>query len=265
MKYLFSFLLTAGYLLINALNPQRPQVWRSPEELVEIGFKRSRVVMMNEAHSGLQRCIRTRKIGQMILPTAHRLGVRYLAMEALWPPLAEEANRTRRLPEIGSSYLSQPEMRVFIQAALDLGWKLIPYEAERLQAPANLSEQDHTNWREEQQAHNLISALHELPANAKLLVWCGNGHHTKSVIQDWVPMGYQFKQLSGIDPFVIDQTVTVNFSGQSPDPQSLSDELVAKLSTLGGTAGFLIDEAPNPYRDHPGTDAILVSTQNELE
>jgi hypothetical protein len=27
--------------------------WRTPEELVEIGFSRARVVMMNEVHSGL--------------------------------------------------------------------------------------------------------------------------------------------------------------------------------------------------------------------
>jgi hypothetical protein len=34
--------------------------WRTPEELVEIGFSRARVVMMKEAHSGDERCVRTR-------------------------------------------------------------------------------------------------------------------------------------------------------------------------------------------------------------
>ena len=37
--------------------------WRTPEELVEIGFSRARVVMMNEAHSGDERCVRTREVG----------------------------------------------------------------------------------------------------------------------------------------------------------------------------------------------------------
>jgi hypothetical protein len=74
-------------------------IWRTPEELVEIGFERSRVVMMNEAHNGLERCIRTRDIGRRILPTALRLGVRHLAMEALVP--AELAGRAGRMENAG--------------------------------------------------------------------------------------------------------------------------------------------------------------------
>lgn len=46
--------------------------WCSPEELIHIGFTHSRVVLMNEAHNGLQRCIRARQIGQRIISTAHR-------------------------------------------------------------------------------------------------------------------------------------------------------------------------------------------------
>ncbi len=39
--------------------------WRTPEELVEIGFSRARVVMMNEAHSGLDPLMK-----QKVLPIA---------------------------------------------------------------------------------------------------------------------------------------------------------------------------------------------------
>lgn len=47
--------------------------WRSPEELIHIGFTHSsHVVLMNEAYNGLQRCIRVRQIGQRIISTAHR-------------------------------------------------------------------------------------------------------------------------------------------------------------------------------------------------
>jgi hypothetical protein len=42
-----------------------------PEELIYIDFTDSRVVLMNEAHNGLQRCIRARQIRQRIIPTAH--------------------------------------------------------------------------------------------------------------------------------------------------------------------------------------------------
>jgi len=116
-------------------------IWRSPEEIVEIGFQRSRVVMMNEAHSEIKRCIRTRQIGKRILPVAYQAGVRHLAMEALQVPfIAESSNASRIAPDDGKVYLSQPEMKDFIQTALDLGWTLVCYEAHpsyKLGAPFN--------------------------------------------------------------------------------------------------------------------------------
>ena len=81
------------------MQPQSSQIWRSPEEIVEIGFQRSSVVMMNEAHDGDKRCVRTRQIGQRILLVAHASGVRHLAMEALPTNFAEECNSTRRVPD----------------------------------------------------------------------------------------------------------------------------------------------------------------------
>src|SRR4030095_12459992 len=48
--------------------------WRTPQELVEEGFRRGRVVMLNEAHNGLTRCVRTRRVGRQVLPSAHAMG-----------------------------------------------------------------------------------------------------------------------------------------------------------------------------------------------
>jgi hypothetical protein len=39
-------------------------IWRAPEVLVTIGFARSRVVILNEAHHGLLQCVRTREVGR---------------------------------------------------------------------------------------------------------------------------------------------------------------------------------------------------------
>src|SRR5215475_10111891 len=111
------------------MQSQYDTIWRSPEEIIEIGFQRSQIVMMNEAHSDLQRCIRTRQFGKRILPVAHNAGVQHLAMEALFPLFAEQCNKARSVSGGELGYLSQPEMRDFIQAALDLGWNLVPYEA----------------------------------------------------------------------------------------------------------------------------------------
>ena len=258
------------------MDNSQPSSWRSVEELVEIGFQRSRVVMMNEAHAGDLRCIRTRVIGQRILPTAYKMGARFLAMEALWPEITEEANRTRWLREVSNrSYLVQPEMRAFIQTALDLHWTLVPYEADFSLQPLDLPKWSQINWREDVQAHNLIAYLQSMHGDTKLLVWCGNSHHAKMIIPsqpddpedgEWIAMGYQFKALSGIDPFVIDQIRTVHF----PDfarrgMEEWLNEVTPQLSSFGGTAGFLAGDAPACFHTSSAEDAYIVSLDNKME
>lgn len=268
--------------------------WRTPSELVQLGFERSRVVMMNEAHHGLSRCVRTRQVGQQILPAAHEGGCRYLAMEALHPPFTEQANTSRQLPAAPATtgYLGQPEMQAFIQAALDLGWTLIEYEAdlggllkERFDIDLDLSAEmteatrrkleavsaftmsmEVTNWREEQQARRLNDALVWLPAGSKMLVWCGNGHLNIRPSDGWTPMGWWFGSLSGQAAFSIDQTATVEF----PMRASRRDEWLPfrdELLQRGGTAGVLVKDVPDPYRQmaqHSGVDALLLSVDNAL-
>ena len=247
-----------------------PTRWRVAEELVEIGFGRSRVVMMNEAHNALRRSIRTRKIGRCVIPAAARVGVRHLAMEALSPSFAEEANRTRVVPEARTAgYLSQPEMRELIKAALDCGWTLIPYEADLSKRPSHLARlsPEETNWREEEQARRLGEALDSLTAEARLFVWCGNGHLTKVPAQDWLPMGYQFERIVGIEPFAIDQVRTVDFTPGRPTPWAKwTSGYTSILESFGGTVGFLRGEEPAdwPTPGRTDVDAFLLSTDNAL-
>jgi len=62
--------------------------WLTAEDLVREGFRRSRVVIMNEAHDGHRRCVRTRTVGRRVLPAAMESGARVLAMEAWGLPAA---------------------------------------------------------------------------------------------------------------------------------------------------------------------------------
>jgi hypothetical protein len=142
------------------------------------------------------------------------MGVRHLAMEALRPGDAQATNTSRRPPDTADGYLAQPDMRALIQAALELGWTLWPYEADFDHAPAALVQQGlmsqaFSNWREAEQARNLAAVLAGLAASDRLLVWCGNGHASKVAGEDWSSMGYQFAALVAEGAFVIDQTVTV--------------------------------------------------------
>jgi hypothetical protein len=240
-----------------------PKRWRTPEELVEIGFARSRVVMVNEAHNGLLRSVSCRRIGARLLPAAHAAGVRHLAMEALYPKFAAWANTRRIVPRPSTmmrGYLAQPEMLDLIAAALELGWTLVPYEADdRLQPSPGFAHRswEHTNWREDEQAKNLAGALAGID---KLLVWCGNGHHSKRRGDEWIPMGVHFIERAGFEAFAIDQTRAIRFDDK---PRRLADWADAFADQIGEGAGFLVDERPEGWPD-VGADAFIVSTEHDL-
>lgn len=123
---------------------------------------------------------------------------------------------------------------------------------------------EYTNWRELEQARNLLATLKSLPADGKLLVWCGNGHLEKSPLGDWIPMGYQFTQLSGLNPFAIDQTLTVEFSTADSFGSDLVRQHGDELRRRNRTAGFIKEEGPDNLRDR-SSNALILSLDNKLE
>src|SRR5215468_12320334 len=146
--------------------------WHSVEELTRWGFAHAPVVMANEAHDGLRRCVRTRRVGVRMVRAAHEAGVRRLAMEALpWQPDGTPGP-FRDIPEQGG-YLEQPDMRTLMTAALDLGWTLWAYEAvidvRADRDPAEFATMEFTNWREREQAQNLCRVLAERPGEPVLV------------------------------------------------------------------------------------------------
>ncbi len=130
---------------------------------------------------------------------------------------------------------------------------------------AELLSPEFTNWREGEQAKNLCRLVADAPGEP-LLVWCGNSHASKSADSYWVPMGRHFATMSGIQQFVIDQTVTVDFTGHGLRPWAaqLLAELSDTLTAHGGTIGVLRDRAPPPLDCWPGVDAVVISTENML-
>jgi hypothetical protein len=49
--------------------------WCSVEDLVRWAFAHAPVVMANEAHSGLARCVRTREVGVRMIRAAYEVGI----------------------------------------------------------------------------------------------------------------------------------------------------------------------------------------------
>jgi hypothetical protein len=175
--------------------------WCSVEELTRWGFAHAPVVMANEAHNGLARCIRTRGVGVRVIGAAHRGGVRHLAMEALPRPEDGTPGPIRAVPPAPGGYLAQPDMRRLITTALELGWTLWACEAgvQSAGGPAQLLTVEFTSWREREQAQNLCQILAEEPAQP-LLVWSGNGHAVKEASGGRVPVGHHFTALPASIP-----------------------------------------------------------------
>jgi len=240
--------------------------WLTIEDLAGVAFEGSRVVMANEAHAGMRRCVRTRRVGVRLVRAAHALGVRDLAMEALEAPPPGHPVAMTEVPQVGGGYLAQPDMRELTGTARALGWRLWPYEdrtpPELLAEPESLLTMEYTNRREREQALNLAVITEQVD---RLLVWCGNGHATRSVVDDWVPMGYQYVRTTGQRPYVVDQTATVNWRGEADHlPAGALDTLRRDLAPHGGTAAVLTADAPEPLRALEA-DALVLSVDNDLE
>ena len=239
--------------------------WLTVEDLAGVAFGASPVVMANEAHDGWRRCVRARRVGVRLVRAAHALGVRDLAMEALPAPPPREPVAVTTLPPVGGAYLAQPDMRELVGTALDLGWRLWSYEAgtppELLADPEQLLTQEHTNWREREQALNLAVVADRVPS---LLVWCGNGHATRHVSGDWTPMGYRYVEATGRRPYVIDQTVTVNWNDEEQYlPDGVLEGLRRELAPYGGTAAVLREDADERLRQWDA-DAFVLSVDNAM-
>ena len=240
--------------------------WLTIEELAKVAFGTQPVVMANEAHDGMRRCVRTRRVGLRLVRAAHELGVRDLAMEALPAPVPGAPESWIELPPVEGGYLAQPDMRELARTALGHGWRLWSYEErtppDLLAHPDQLLTMEFTNRREREQALNLAELASRLPM---LLVWCGNGHATRLVVADWVPMGHQFVHITGRQPYVIDQTVTVNWNDEhSYLPDGAVEWLERELAPYGGTAAVKHDDAPEQLLQHDA-DAFVLSVDNRLE
>jgi hypothetical protein len=159
-----------------------------------------------------------------------------------------------------------------IAEALALGWNLVAYECDFSRWQGESGTAEFANWRDAEEARNLTEFLARSPADLKLMVWCGNSHQRKTPQRypglrgsTWIRLGQRFRELSGIDPFVIDQSVTVEYRWRRSPRRNDVKRYRTELSELGGTGGFLRNEDPDPrWRDDMSADAWLLSLHNSM-
>ena len=152
-------------------------------------MSKHRIVIMNEQHWQPKH----RYLGNLLLKNLYDNGFRYLAVEAVSENSDSLNNRKYPLQETGF-YTREPQFGNFIRNALSMGFKIISYD-------------DYTSKdRELGQAENICNNILKTDSTAKIFVWAGVAHIFKDKSQT-PKMGYYLKEMTGIDPYVIEETI----------------------------------------------------------
>lgn len=176
-------------------------------EAISSAADKRQVVMINEEHdTPLHRAFTAR-----LLPALYKKGFRYLAAETLDEDDAERLNR-RGYPVTRKSgfYSDDPVFGEMLRLAVKLGFKLVPYEHKPPQECVEQPDKPNfcQNERERGQAQNLFDRIFKDDPQAKVLVHVGRGHNQKLKFDDWAMMGWHFEQITGIEPFSINQMMS---------------------------------------------------------
>ncbi len=176
-----------------------------------------KVVLMNEAHWQSKH----RYLGNLLLDYFYRIGFRYIALECVEEN--QDSLNIRKFPlQESGYYIKDPAMGNLIRNALQIGFKVIPYDN---------FESKGTYDREFGGAKNIYDRIFAKDPNAKALIWAGFGSHiSKSPQQRW--MGFYLDSLVGGGVFSIDQTKmrSRNFKLSSPHYLALEKVIQDSLS-----------------------------------
>lgn len=170
---------------------------------------RARVIMINERHHAAS----DRLLTLRLLPVLYGKGFRYFSAEAISErdsKLNERPYPVEGLTTVGS-YTQEPVYAEMIREARRLGFTIVPYEMSAAQGrggPASGESRD--QFRDRIQASNLYRRIFRKDPNARVLVHAGYSHVEESVRDvphNWKKMAMFFRELTGIDPFTVDQTI----------------------------------------------------------
>jgi hypothetical protein len=144
------------------------------------------IVIINEAHDR----IAPRAFIFQLLPKLKKMGFTHLAMETV-------TNNHNNILDVNTGlYTSEPVMGELYRRAINLGFKIISYEAQK----------DGSQKRDSIQAVNLLNNITSNGQIAKTVVICGYGHlYEWSDNLEYKMMGQYLYEISGLNPLTIDQ------------------------------------------------------------
>ena len=189
-----------GPLLNSSLDDYRPV------DAVDLIVERAashNVIMIGEEHVQPQ----TRCILEPLLERLWDEGYRYLAAETFNDDLEATLDGGYTRLDTGF-YTMDPVFANAVNTAIERGYTLVPYECRtRVESPPD-DPMRGQNHRERTQARHLKERIFDVDPDAKVIVWAGRSHVSEetgevpggAILE---PMAYQFKELTGIDPFSV--------------------------------------------------------------
>lgn len=188
----------------------------------------AQVIMVNEAHAVPQ----TRAFVLQLLPVLRGKGFTHFASEMLHDSDMRLVERGY-MPDSVESY-GEPLHADLFRTALRLGYRVVPYEAKNARNSAD---------REREQAANIVERILKNDPRAKILVNAGYDHIYESPLPNFPKtMAVHFKEMTGIDPFTVDQTMTEHSApAYEPVPYRWATErgLISRPTALRNAAGQL--------------------------
>lgn len=225
-------------------------------------IKDHQVVMFNESHLSPQ----CRLLINLLLPQLYKEGFRVLALEGM----SEDEKRINKegFPNIESGfYTREPNMANLIRTAKKNGYNIIGYE-----------DFENTKDRDLAQAENLIKKSRITKGdNVKVILLAGGGHINESEDEKNRSMAKYFKNLTGIDPFTINQVkfLTPDVANDSifiVDNQEyegydlyLSNNLISKRILVGDNAVYKTHHFLTKKNDKGKHSVIYVYDYDEYQ
>ncbi|WP_276366292.1 hypothetical protein [Chryseolinea sp. H1M3-3] len=198
---------------------------------------KERIIIINEAHHFPYH----RVFIASLLPGLYAKGFRYYGAETL--NFSDSLINERKYPLLSSGYYTaEPQFGNLVRDALTQGFRVFAYEARTKETISN------PKLREIEQAKNIQQVLNRDPS-AKILIHAGYDHiREDSLGGSWEKaMASRLKELTGINPFTINQEVLT----ERIDP-SLENPFFKMVSVQ--VPSILLDGSGNVFSGPEGTN-----------
>jgi len=220
---------------------------RKALEVIGSVAERRQVLMINEEHDTPMH----RAFTASLLPILYKKGFRYFAAETI---VDEEINLRGYPVQKSGFYSADPVYADLVRRAIKLGFKVVSYDL----SPKNCKNPpDKPNYcqdvRERGQAQNIYDRILKIDPQAKVLVHVGRTHNRKTKLDDWALMGWHFWQITGIEPFTIDQTQMSERS--RPEFETPTFRYAVKKWNFSEPTVFQIEKGK--YWSEPGYDLTV--------